>query len=135
MIKMSTTLTFRNSFHHFVEIQLVEERTKDPDWKPVLATMSPAQYGKVIRSVSIDFNQARIAECLAQAIANNGFRCDHVVEALKNSSEWNRVTLVEKLIPYCNDLSENKHKILAVLSDWDRTVTERAFENALKNKQ
>ena len=75
---------------YLLEIQLVEERTKDPGWKPVLTSLSPAQYGRLMSAVNIDFNQARIAEIVAQemsSVATNQFRCDHVVEALKNLVE------------------------------------------------
>lgn len=114
------------------EIKLVENRTKDPAWLPILASATPSQYGTVINAVSIDFDKCTIAELMAEAMASkNNFHCGHAVEALKNVAEWNCAKVVKSLLPYCNDLAKNKDKILLVLSEWDQMVTRSAFEEAL----
>jgi len=79
--------------------------------------------------VDLDFDQPKVAEAMAPAIDN--FSCDHCVAGVRNASEWNRSSVVEKVLPYVTDLKANKDTILSELSEWEKTVTKRAFDKAL----
>jgi hypothetical protein len=114
------------------DYDLVKERVNDRDWQSVFDSMTPDEYGKIIKNVDLDFDQPKVAECMAGAIGK--FTCDYVVAGIRNSSEWNRSTVCERVLPFVVDLAQNKGKILAILSDWEKTVTERAFANALNGK-
>jgi hypothetical protein len=119
-------LDMNESIHDY---GLIKEKLGNPDWQPVFQTLSPSNFGTIIQKVDLDFDQAKVAELMAFDIGD--FRCDHVVAAIAKCSDWNRATVVEKLLPFCKDLPQNKDKILNVLSDWDKTVTQRAFDKAL----
>jgi hypothetical protein len=83
----------------------------------------------MIKLVDLDFDQPKVATVVAAQIPN--FTCQYVVAAVRAASEWNRPTMVEKLVPLCNDLVANQQIIIAELSDWDKIVTELVFRRAL----
>jgi len=111
---------------------LVQDKLGMEEWNSFFRSLSPEDYGKIIKQVDLDFDQPKVASAIANEHPN--FTCDHVVAAIANCSDWNTASLVERLLPYTKDLATNKDKILCRLSDWDRTVTERAFRNALEGK-
>lgn len=119
-------LEMQESIHDY---DLIKEKMGNPDWQPIFKTLSPSNFGTIIQKVDLDFDQAKVAELIAFDIGD--FCCDHVVAAIAKCSDWNRTTVVEKLLQFCKDLPQNKDKILNVLSDWDKTVTQRAFDKAL----
>lgn len=114
-----------------VDFDLVRQRTTDSEWKSVFEGMTPAHYGKIVKQVDLDFDQPKVAEEMARVMGDK-FTCAHVIAAVRGATEWNRSTIVEKTLQFCVDLKQNKDNILQELSQWEKTVTERAFENALK---
>lgn len=114
------------------DFSLIKKFLELDEWRSVLSAISSEQYGQIVKQVDLDFDQPKVAEEIAKVVSN--FTCDHVAAAVTNCSEWNKATIVEKLLPHVNDLAQNKEKILSRLSDWDRTVTERAFRSALGEK-
>ena len=105
----------------FSVTDLIKERAKDPTWQDILARMTPLQYALVLQAVQNTSKTPEIAKVIAKLVSKaNKFQCDHVVEFLKNVDGWYRTSIAESLLPYCNDLTtQNKGKVLAVLSDWD----------------
>ena len=115
---------------------IIQRKLQDPDWDTIFATLTPNHYALILQQVALDFDQPKIAVCLAQTLQqqgtdSSGFTCAHVVAALNVASEWNRATVVEKNISYCSDLVTNQDQILSQLTDWEKLVTERAFAKAL----
>lgn len=108
---------------------MIQEKLTKADWQPIFHSLSPLDFGRIIQKVDLDFDHAKVAELLATAIHN--FQCVHVIAAITTCSDWNRATIVEKTIPFCNDLALNKDKILNVLSEWDKLVTQKAFDTTL----
>jgi hypothetical protein len=104
------------------------------EWKAIIASLSPTNYGKLIKEVDLDFDQPKVAEIVAQEIGDN-FTCHHVAVAIGKCSDWNKATVVKKLLPLTKDLAQNKAEILGELSDWDKTVTDSAFKNALSESR
>lgn len=110
---------------------MIQEKLTKSDWQPIFQSLSPSDFGRIIQKVDLDFDHAKVAELLATGVHN--FQCHHVISAIATCSEWNRATIVEKTIPFCNDLALNKDKILNVLSEWDKLVTQKAFDKALSH--
>lgn len=110
----------------------IAARLQDPSWIPLFQALSPQEFGTIIAHVNIDFDQPKIAKLLARYI-NDGryFTCHYAAQAIKNSSEWNRSTMASDLIPLCIDIDTHQALIRAELSEWELTVTQRDFDNAL----
>lgn len=111
------------------DYSLISERLTQSEWKVVFKNLQPADYGSIVAHVNNDVDQPRVAALLAECIAR--FTCSHCIQALCNTADWNRTTVVIKLIPLCVDLQSQKDTILAELSPWEMTVTAEDFERAV----
>ena len=90
-----------------------------------MCTLKPDQ-------VNVEFDQPRVAELLAPHInGGSNFNCQFAAAAVRSTSEWNRATMAQRLLPFCIDLSVNHHLIENELHEWDRVVTRRDFEAAI----
>jgi hypothetical protein len=123
---VSLATLFKEMNDSVADLEFVRRRIDDASWASVFQNMSPTDYGKMIKLVDLDFDQATVAALVAEHIPN--VTSEYVAAAARAASEWNRTTVVEKLIPLCTDLALNKQIILDELSDWEKTVTERAFQ-------
>jgi hypothetical protein len=68
----------------------------------------------MIKLVDLDFGQPNVA---VSGFMNGIQRYQHVV-AVRAASEWNRSTMVEKLVPFAQ--SSHISRSLRELSDWDK---------------
>jgi hypothetical protein len=121
----------RDMEESLLDLDLLQRRAGDPAYGSVFEAMRPSDYFNVIRKVSSEFDQPAVAVLVAEKVP--AFTCEYAVEALRAASEWNRQTIVERLLPHCTDLRQNQQRIKKELTDWEKTVTERAFQEALKN--
>jgi hypothetical protein len=110
--------------------QIIQAKLIDQAWTSAafFDKMSPQDYGSVVQQISSDFEQPSVAERLARQIRS--FSCAHCVAALRCTTEWNRGSVLEKLLPYCTDISTNH--TLSELTDWEKMVGETVLESALK---
>lgn len=129
LVRPSISVLMKEMNESVADLDIIRRSLADTSWVEVLQSMSVADYGKMIKLVDLDFDQPKVALLVALQIPN--FTCQYTVAAIRAASEWNRSTMVEKLIPLNKDLTRNKQTILAELSEWDKTVTERAFQKAL----
>jgi len=53
---------------------------------------------------------------------DNDFTCAHCAAAIRNVTPVFRSNMVEGLLPYCSDLSENNHLIRAELSEFEQII-------------
>jgi hypothetical protein len=97
----------------------------------MLALIWPDGYGNILAHVNLDIDQPRVAAVLANHLGPR-FTCQFVKAAAQNAAEWNRATTVQRLIPYCVDITTNQHIVLDVLSDWEQTILRHDFERALE---
>jgi hypothetical protein len=113
------------------DYDIISARLTSPDWvQHVFQIISLPDLGRIIAHVHVGyFDQPRVAALLAKHIRN--FTCHYAAHAVKNSSDWNRSTMAETLIPLCLDISQNHALIRAELNEWELTVTDRDFENAI----
>lgn len=111
---------------------IILAKIRDPGWQSLLAGITPDEFGAIIGHVNMDFNQPLIALRLAP-ILNGGsnFTCEYCAAAVRCTSEWNRATIVEKLVHLCVDLVVNKHLIQEELSEWDQIITDRCITECL----
>ncbi|KAL7576621.1 hypothetical protein ACA910_005559 [Epithemia clementina (nom. ined.)] len=136
--KPSLELLLKEMAHSLADWDIVQSKARDSAWDSIFASLEPAQLGQILKQVELDFDQPKIAECVARQkaeLSGGQFTCAFVVAAVQSTKEWNRATVVEKLLPFCSDLAQNQQLILQQLTDWEKLVTERAFTNALQQKQ
>jgi hypothetical protein len=103
------------------DYEFIDEKLKDLEWAIFLASLSPEEFGKVIGHVNVDFAQPRVAALLAQNFGGD-FTCDHCAAGLQNTSPVFRSNIVEGLLTYCSDISENNFIIRENLSEFEQVI-------------
>mmetsp|Transcript_31659 Transcript_31659/g.76629 ORF Transcript_31659/g.76629 Transcript_31659/m.76629 type:complete len:579 (-) Transcript_31659:203-1939(-) len=99
----------------------------EEEWRArVFHVMTPSGYASVIKSVAIEFDQPEMGALVAPEVAN--FTHYYIIAALRVVADWIRTPLLSKVIPLCQDLTQNVDKIKAELSDWELVCTEQCFE-------
>jgi hypothetical protein len=117
------------------DYKFIERMMTSPEWRNIFTALTPTEFGHIIAHVSIESDQPHVALLIAKPIhGGNYFSCAFVVEALKNSVEWNRPSMVSLLLPYCIDILTGYQSIKDVLNEWELTVTDADFEEALRVK-
>ena len=106
----------------------ITQRLAQDDWNHVFQNLQPGDCGRIIASVRNDFDQPRVAAIVAGRIER--FTCAHCVLALRNTSNWNRTTVIGKLVSLCTDLESQNQTIIAELSQWEQVVTAKDCANA-----
>jgi hypothetical protein len=124
-----------------------------PQHQPSMkTTLSPSQYAEMLRSkvhhhdqpppapagggeVTVVFDLPRFAGQCAAALDPHCFTCAHVVAALAVTPAWDRAALVRSVLVYCDDLEMQHTTIQDQLSEWEQSVTGRAFRKALEDKK
>ena len=77
-----------------------------------------------------DFDQPKVAAFLASVINNGNLSSKYCVEGIIAATEYNRVAIAKKLLPFCNDLAaEGADNIKSALTDWEKVVLESDFRN------
>ncbi|KAG7362891.1 arrestin or S-antigen, C-terminal domain containing protein [Nitzschia inconspicua] len=116
----------RASIHDY---EVISNKTREADYRELYASLTPKDYGLLISTVSMSY-QVQVAVLLArQLVYSSSFTCCHCAEAVNKTSTYFRTNMVEALIPYVHDLAINRNLIESELTDWERCVTARAFEN------
>jgi len=112
-------------------VSVVRDLLLDPAWVAgVFRALTPHDLAQIVQRVTMEFDQMDVAGAIAPAIES--FAAAHVVYLLRTVSEWTRIRAVQRLLPFCGDLTENAGAIRAELTDWERISTERDFEKALE---
>jgi len=109
----------------------IGDRIADGNWDGVFASLQPRDFAAILGKVTIDFDQAEVADMVASKIPN--YSCAHVVAAYHAVTEWVREQVVRKLLPHTKDLQSNSNVILSELTDWERICLERDFESNMSN--
>jgi len=109
----------------------IADRIADDNWDSVFASLQPRDFAAILGKVTIDFDQAEVADMVASKIPN--FSSAHVVAAYRIVAEWVREQVVRKLLPHTKDLETNSNVILSELTDWERICLERDFETNMSN--
>eukprot|EP00566_Odontella_aurita_P006017 CAMPEP_0113576576 /NCGR_PEP_ID=MMETSP0015_2-20120614/28373_1 /TAXON_ID=2838 /ORGANISM="Odontella" /LENGTH=574 /DNA_ID=CAMNT_0000480027 /DNA_START=21 /DNA_END=1742 /DNA_ORIENTATION=+ /assembly_acc=CAM_ASM_000160 len=85
----------------------VRGRVEDEEWRRgVFDALSPSGYASIIKAVSVEFDQPDVAAAIAPAVKGGNFSSDYLIAALRATSSWLRVTLVQKLLPFCKDMDQ-----------------------------
>ena len=114
------------------DYDIIQNKLQDYGWKSLFAQISPDDFGAIIGHVNMDFDQPRVAVLLAPVVnGGDNFSCEYCAAAVRCTSEWNRSTIVERLVPHCIDLAFNKHLIQSELSEWDQLITDRCITECL----
>jgi hypothetical protein len=88
------------------DLEIVHKRIADPSWASIFQTMSPTDYGNMIKLVDLDFDQPKVAAVVVEQIPN--VTCQSVVAAVRAACKWHRTTMLRSLIPLCTHLVANK---------------------------
>jgi hypothetical protein len=116
----------RASIHDY---EVVSSKSRIAEYRELYSSLTPKEFGLIISTVGMSY-QVQVAVLLARCLVyKSSFTCSHVAEAVKKTSGFFRANMVEALIPYANDLTRNRRVIDSELTDWERCVTARAFDN------
>uniref|UniRef100_A0A7S4HXA3 Arrestin C-terminal-like domain-containing protein n=2 Tax=Odontella aurita TaxID=265563 RepID=A0A7S4HXA3_9STRA len=110
------------------DYELISAKLEDPDWKGLFSSLTPEHFGSILAQVNQDFDEPRVAALIAHAVGNGAFSCNHCVAALKACAEWNRIAVVQELLPFISDLSSGMAIIESELTPWEKIVTSKDFE-------
>lgn len=103
------------------DYDFIIDKLKDLDWAIFFASLSPREFGGILALVGSEFAQPRVAAVLAQNYGGD-FTCEHCAAAIKNVSSVFRSNVVENLLPFCVDLSENNHLIRGGLTEFEQII-------------
>ncbi len=103
---------------------LVKEKLKILDYAILLGSMTPSEFGSVVRHARSEFSKPRIGALLAQNYGGD-FTCAHVVAAIQSTSDTFRVIMVEGLLGFCSDLAEQNELVRCRLTDFEQVVVAR----------
>eukprot|EP00560_Eucampia_antarctica_P008623 CAMPEP_0197826136 /NCGR_PEP_ID=MMETSP1437-20131217/3125_1 /TAXON_ID=49252 ORGANISM="Eucampia antarctica, Strain CCMP1452" /NCGR_SAMPLE_ID=MMETSP1437 /ASSEMBLY_ACC=CAM_ASM_001096 /LENGTH=556 /DNA_ID=CAMNT_0043426431 /DNA_START=59 /DNA_END=1729 /DNA_ORIENTATION=+ len=111
----------------------IQELINDVSWnRQLFSTLQPQDLADIVKRVTMEFDQTDVAAMIAQVISN--FTTYHVVSLLRTLATWTRIQLVQRLLPYCKDISTNSSVILADLTDWEKVCTESDFKIAIDSR-
>jgi len=114
------------------DLNIIMTRSEDPEWRMIFCSLTAEQFGNLIAYVNLDFDQPKVAVWLASHLcteaSSSSFTCEYVAAAVSNTADWNRITMVQRLLPFCSDLQEKKSLITQVLTPWELTVLVDDFE-------
>lgn len=133
-VKPSFSALLKETTDSVAGAEVVGRRKNEINWKPFLETMSPADYGAMVRQIRSPVDQPDFAVLVAGEIQE--FSCRHAAAAIKNAHYSNRCVMVDKLSDLCVDLhkSEGQNAILSVLTEWEKLVVDRSFKQMVKRK-
>mmetsp|Transcript_14529 Transcript_14529/g.20518 ORF Transcript_14529/g.20518 Transcript_14529/m.20518 type:complete len:325 (+) Transcript_14529:816-1790(+) len=115
------------------DYDIISRKLGDPSWRVVFSNLTPEEFGMIIAHVHVDFDQPKVAACIALITGGvNGFTSKYVVAALRNTARWNRTAMLQKILPLCTDLQTGQGEIMAELTAWEQTVSSDAFRVALQ---
>lgn len=86
--------------------------------------------------MNLDFDQPKVAALLANHMVESdavSFTCQYCREALLNTAQWNRITMVQRLLPFCSDLRTHRNVLTEKLTAWELTVVADDFGRLLHN--
>ena len=114
----------------FDDLTMLAELLGQPEspaaWRPLLESLSPADFGTIVGEVNLEFDQPKVAELLAKQL-RGGVTAAHIIEANRKAAENQPPSIIAKLAPLCVDLHYNVDAIEAGLSQWDRILSKRAL--------
>ncbi len=117
----------RASIHDY---EVIFSKTRRSEYRKLYSSLSPKDLGQIVANVSMPY-QVQVAVLLARYMVmyKSSFTCAHCAEAVKNSSSYFRTNMAETLLPYCHDVERNRNLVELELSDWERCVIHRTFED------
>merc|ERR1711862_52782 len=83
--------------------EFFEKKLTDPSWESIIASLTPVQFGEIIFNVGPVYEQHLVASLLGKVINNGMLSWKYCIEALVNAKEYNRINVIEALLPFCVD--------------------------------
>jgi hypothetical protein len=115
----------RGSIHDY---EVVATYARHSEYRTLFSTLSPVELGIIMSHVNMN-HQVKVARLVARQMSYaQAFTCAHCAEAVKRTSEYFRSNMVEALLPFCEDLTTNRHLIQHSLSEWDLLITDHLFD-------
>ena len=115
------------------DYDIISTKLQDPGWAALFSRISAPDFGSIISHVNVDHDQPRVAALLAPAVNGGNFTSEYCAAAVKSTALWNRLTLLERLVPYCVDLRENNRLIRSELSEWDQIIASRSMFDSISD--
>ena len=110
------------------DYNLLVGKINDPSWSALLAQITPTEYSHILVLVNVESDQPKVAELLAKHLGSHGiFNCKYAKAAITNVAQWTRTNTLQKVLPFCNDLSTNADSIRSMLTEWELIITRDSF--------
>ena len=115
----------QGSIHDYEVILLFARRA---EYRILFTSLTPEELRIILSYVSMNY-QVKVARLLARQMAYaQSFTCEHCAAAVRETSEYFRSNMVEALLPFCEDLTTNRHLIQKSLTEWEQVITHRLFD-------
>eukprot|EP00978_Attheya_sp_CCMP212_P002831 scaffold5824_cov54-Attheya_sp.AAC.1 len=101
--RIPRTPTFENLLQEMVssvqDYDIISRKLADSAWMPIFSSLTPSQYGTIILHVNVAFDQPKVAVLVATSFdkESHPFTCEFLVQAVRNTEEWNRTVMVVTL--------------------------------------
>ena len=86
------------------DVTLVRRLKTMEAWTPIFNNMTPGEFGRLLKATDATFDEVHIAVEVAEAITN--FSLGHLLQALYQVTDWNRVSLLQEVFPYASDVNK-----------------------------
>jgi hypothetical protein len=117
------------------DFDVISSKLESVEWRAIFAALTPTEFGIIIAHVKQDFDQPKVAECLAShlLVETGTFSCDYCLSALNAAASWNRIPMVQRLLAFCTDVAEYHEIISSELTPWELNIMGDDFTNALNS--
>ena len=101
---------------------------RSAEYRTLFSSLTPEELRIILSYVNMNY-QVKVARLLARQMAYaQSFTCAHCAAAVRQTSMYFRSNMVEALLPFCEDLTTNRHLIQRSLSEWEQLITHRLFD-------
>ena len=115
------------------DYELIAQKIADDAWVNLFQHLSADEYGSIVAAVDPAFDQPRVASLLAPLLhEGQGTQCADAAAAIRHASPQHRAVMAQRLLPLCTDATQNYALVRAELTEWEQTVANEAFEDAVR---
>jgi hypothetical protein len=104
-------------------------------WVRFFSTMTQADFASIIRNISPEDDQPRVAVLLSEYVnGGDALTCSWAAACVRATAKDFRVTTARRLLGHCNDLTRNYEILRNELDPWDRMVFEGDLKKVLLSR-
>ena len=95
----------------------------------LVQALTPPNFGRLISEVNSTFDRADAAGLLGARLGG-AMTCAHAAAAIDHADMF-KSNMVQKLLPMCSDVQQNKSLITAKLTKWEAVLCEKELGDAV----